>query len=109
MSGGPDHRILYPLYTIMPWQMGNGVVFPLYKVVRETLGWRPGQLLIARIHVPYMTLRVAQPERAIPLDSFGPEVLPPSWPGKEDNATTPNNSKDPTGTATRAHEGDHHR
>ena len=84
-----EARKLYPLYTVMTWRVGNGVVFPLHQVVREALGVRPGDLLIARVHGPYLTIRRAQPERAIPIDTFGPEVLPPSWPGKDDNATTP--------------------
>jgi hypothetical protein len=93
----------------MPWRVGNGVVFPLFKVVREALHWHPGELLIARIHVPYLTLRLAQPERYIPIDQFGPEVLPPSWPGKEDNATTAEDSTRATAAATKPDEGDHHR
>jgi hypothetical protein len=92
----------------MTWRVGNGVVFPLYKVVRTALNWHPGTLLIARVHVPYLTLRLAQPERIIPLDNFGPEVLPPSWPGKEDNATTPDDSADAARATAEPHEGDHH-
>ncbi len=96
-------RKLYPLFTVMTWRVGNGVVFPLYQVVRHALGWHPGDLLIARVHAPYFTLRLAQPERVIPIETFGPEVLPPSWPGKDDNATTPENPTDATPTTTRAH------
>lgn len=79
----------YPLYVLRVWQWGNSVVFPLYKPVLKALGAVPGDMLIGRIHVPYLTVRLARPERAIPIDNFGPEVLPPSWPGKEDNARTP--------------------
>ena len=100
-------RKLYPLYTVMTWKLGNGVVFPLYRVVRQALGMHTGNLLIARVHVPYLTIRVAQPERIIPIDDFGPEVLPPSWPGKDDNATTPESADratDPTpGADARKH------
>lgn len=99
---------LYPLYTVMTWKLGNGVVFPLHKVVLATLGWHPGDLLIARVHAPYMTIRLAQPERVIPIDTFGPEVLPPSWPGKDDNATTPESPDRATPATTGAHARDHH-
>jgi hypothetical protein len=93
----------------MTWAQGNGVVFPLYKVVRTALHWAPGTLLIARVHAPYLTLRRAQPERIIPLDNFGPEVLPPSWPGKDDNATTPEDTESAARAASEPHEGDHRR
>jgi hypothetical protein len=62
----------------------------MYKAVLAALGARPGDILIARLHPPYLTIRLARPERIIPIDTFGPEVLPPSWPGHTDNITTPN-------------------
>lgn len=89
----------YPLYTLPIWQWGNSVVLPLYKAVRAALGASPGDILIARIHPPYLTIRLAHPEHIIPIDQFGPEHLPPSWPGKEDNATTPDDSTPATGPA----------
>jgi hypothetical protein len=99
-------RKLYPLYTVMPWRCGNGLVLPLYKIVLVSLGWHPGDLLIARPHPPYFTLRLAQPERVIPIDTFGPEVLPPSWPGKGDNATTPESPTRAVAPTTRTNAGD---
>jgi hypothetical protein len=82
------------------------VVFPLYKRVRDALGARPGDVLVMRLHAPYLTLRVARPEKIIPIDDFGPEVLPPSWPGKNDNATTPDDSSRPAPAPARAGAGD---
>src|SRR5712692_11286915 len=78
----------YPLLVLPVWQWGNSVVMPIYKSMRVLLGWHMGQVLIARPHAPYITIRLAYPERIIPVGTFGPEVLPPSWPRKEDNATT---------------------
>lgn len=102
-----EYRKLYPLYTVMTWKVGNGVVFPLYHVVRNALGLHPGDLLIARVHAPYLTIRRAQPERVVPIDTFGPEVLPPSWPGKDDNATSPENPDHATAPTPRAHAREH--
>jgi hypothetical protein len=102
-----EHRILYPLYTVMTWKVGNGVVFPLYQVVRHALDLHPGDLLIARVHTPYLTIRRARPERIIPIEDFGPEHLPPSWPGKDDNATTPESATRTTPATPQTHEGEH--
>ena len=84
------------------------MVFPMYKAVLAALGARPGDILIARLHPPYLTIRLAHPERIIPIDTFGPEVLPPSWPGKDDNATTPESPKSAVAPTARADEGGHH-
>jgi hypothetical protein len=89
----------YPLWVIPIWNWGGSVVLPLTKTVRAKLGAMRGDVLIARIHGPYLTLRVARPEKVIPVDDFGPEVLPPSWPGKDDNATTPDDTASPAPAA----------
>lgn len=82
----------HPLFAVRIWQTGSSWVFPLPKALRDSIGWRPGDLLIIRVHPPYLTLRVAQPESVIPLRTMGLEVLPPAWPGKENHASHQNDS-----------------
>lgn len=106
-NGHPQHD--YPLYTLPLWGWGHSVVFPMYKAVLQAIGARPGDMLIARVHPPYLTIRVAHPERIIPIDTFGPEVLPPSWPGKDDNATTPESASSAVVATTKPDSSDHHR
>ena len=100
MSEHTHEKRDYPLYTLPLWGWGHSVVFPMYKAVLAALGARPGDILIARLHPPYLTIRLARPERIIPIDTFGPEVLPPSWPGKDDNATTPDDTESATTPTT---------
>jgi hypothetical protein len=105
MGGHTEPTHDYPLWAVPVWKMGASFAFPLYKALRQRLGWRPGDMLLVRIHPPYVTFRVALPERIIPIDDFGPEVLPPSWPGKDDNATTPDDSAGPARSAARSNTG----
>ncbi len=100
--------LLYVVHTLPIYQWGNSVVMPLYKGWREAIGAHVGDLLIARLHPPYITIRVAHPERLIPIGTFGPEVLPPSWPGKDDNATTPDDPEEPARAPRLPHAREHH-
>lgn len=74
---------LHALFTGRIWRMGASIVFPLPKALREAISARPGELIIMRVHPPYVTFRVAQPGAIIPVDRFEPEDLPPAWPGKK--------------------------
>lgn len=69
------------------WRMGKSVVFPLPKLLMNALGARPNDLVMCRVHPPYVTFRVANPDTIIPVEQFGSEELPPSWIGKKDNTT----------------------
>lgn len=72
-----------PLYVFKPWRLKDRLVLPLYEPVLECLHFdldKPDELLIARLHPPYFTIRVAHPERLMPLNAFSIEVLPPAWP-----------------------------
>lgn len=75
----------YPLYPARIWRMGRSSVFPLYKQVMEAIGAKIGDLVLIRVHPPYVTFRIAHPNAAIPDDTFEGKDLPPSWPGKNDN------------------------
>ena len=67
----------HPLYAARIWQMGKSVVFPLYKAALEAIGAKPGDLVLVRVHPPYITFRIAHPDRAVPVSTFHPDDLPP--------------------------------
>jgi hypothetical protein len=69
-----------PLYVVKIWRMGSSVVFPLYKALLGALHASPDDLLLVRVHPPYVTFRVAHPDQLLSVDRFGPEDLPPEWP-----------------------------
>ncbi len=71
-----------PLYVVKIWRMGSSVVFPLYKALLAALHASPDDLLLVRVHPPYVTFRVAHPDQVMPVDRFGPDELPPDWPKK---------------------------
>ena len=71
-----------PLYLVKIWRMGSSVVFPLYKALLEALHATPDDLLIIRVHPPYVTFRVAHPEQIMPVERFEEADLPTSWPKK---------------------------
>lgn len=73
---------LHPLYAARIWQMGKSVVFPLYAAVMEAIGAKAGDLVLVRVHPPYVTFRVANPKGAVPTEGFDPAELPPLWPGR---------------------------
>lgn len=80
----------YPLYVMRPWRLKTRLVLPLYEPVLEALHFdldKPDELLICRLHPPYLTMRVAHPEKLMPLNAFDLNVLPPVWPPRrKDNS-----------------------
>jgi hypothetical protein len=70
----------HPLYAARVWQMGKSVVFPLYKAVLDAIGAKAGDLVLVRVHPPYVTFRIAQPDKAVPASSFTSRELPPKSP-----------------------------
>lgn len=73
----------YPLYVLRPWRLKTRLVLPLYEPVLQALHFdldKPDELLICRLHPPYLTLRVAYPEKLLPLTEFDLKDLPPPWP-----------------------------
>lgn len=70
----------HPLYAARVWQMGKSVVFPLYKAVLDAIGAKAGDLVLVRVHPPYVTFRIAQPDKAVPAASFTSRELPPASP-----------------------------
>ena len=70
---------LYPLFAARIWRMGQSVVFPLAKMVMQALDAQPGDLVLVRVHLPYVTFRIANPDLTLPVPRFRPEELPPSY------------------------------
>lgn len=76
----------YPLYVMRPWRLKTRLVLPLYEPVLDALHFdldNPHELLICRLHPPYFTLRVARPDKLLPVDILEPTVLPPVWPPRK--------------------------
>jgi hypothetical protein len=86
-------------FVAKPYYQGNGVVMVLEKPLRDALEWRPGDLVLIRLHEPYATLRVGKPQDAIDLRALKPEDLPPAWIPRSTNATKQTDQKGtPAGT-----------
>jgi hypothetical protein len=93
------------LYVARPYYQGNSVVLVLEKALREELGWRPGDLLMIRLHKPYATLRVGVPQDAIDLRALKPDDLPPSWIPRSTDATKRTDKTGTTAGTTQPHAG----
>ncbi len=72
----------HPLYAVRIWRAGKSVVFPIYQAVLQAIHAMPGDLLLVRVHPPYITVRVARPESLMPVEQFTDQELPPEWPKK---------------------------
>jgi len=70
---------LHPLYAVRLWANGKQLVFPLYDAIIRALQARAGDLLLVRVHLPYVTFRIASPDLTMPILRFSPEELPPSY------------------------------
>jgi hypothetical protein len=87
-----DSNSVHPLYTVKVWRQGSQRVFPLYRAVLAALDFdldNPNELLIIRVHAPFVSFRVAKPERLIPVENWDPAVLPPAWPAARKSERTP--------------------
>ena len=70
----------HPLYAVRLWKHGNTTIFPIYHAVLKALNAVVGDLMLVRVHPPYITLRVARPESLMPVEQFTEADLPPQWP-----------------------------
>lgn len=66
------------LFMAKPYQQGGSVVMVLDKDLRERLGLRPGDVVIMRVHGPYVTMRRAVPDLLVPLTDLHADDLPPA-------------------------------
>lgn len=69
-----------PIYVARIWKQGSATVFPLCKLACKLLGATPGQKVLIRVHKPYVTFRLIDPDELIPVGGFTSGELPPSWP-----------------------------
>lgn len=70
---------LHPLYATRLWAHGKQLVFPLYDAMIKALSARAGDLVLVRVHLPFVTFRIANPDLSMPIPRFSPEELPPSY------------------------------
>lgn len=76
---GGAGKVLHPLYAVRLWRMSSQLVFPLYMAVVDALQAKPGDLVLVRVHLPYVTFRIANPELSLPVPQFQPWELPPTY------------------------------
>ncbi len=69
----------YPLFAARIWRMGKSVVFPLAQMLMQALEAHPGDLVLVRVHLPYVTFRIANPDLTLPVTRFTAAELPPSY------------------------------
>jgi hypothetical protein len=74
-----------PVYLARVWKQGNCVVFPLTKLIQKALGIHINQKLLIRVHPPYITFRLVDPDELIPVGAFTQAELPPQWPRANEN------------------------
>ena len=77
-TGGP-FKGLHALYAARLWQHGKQLIFPLYTSIIDALGARPGDLVLVRVHLPFVTFRIVNPDLTMPVPRFNHEELPPSY------------------------------
>lgn len=77
-NGGAGET-LHPLYAVRLWRMGRQLVFPLYVAMVDALQAKPGDLVLVRVHLPFVTFRIANPDLSLPVPRFQPWELPPTY------------------------------
>jgi hypothetical protein len=75
---GPFNGV-HPLYAARLWSHGKQLIFPLYVAIQEALNARPGDLVLVRVHLPFVTFRIANPDLTMPVPRFTGEELPPTY------------------------------
>jgi antitoxin component of MazEF toxin-antitoxin module len=68
------------LFCVKIAQWGRSTVVSLQHALLEAIGAKVGDMLLVRVHPPYVTFRVAKPEAQIPVETFRPDDFPPAWP-----------------------------
>jgi len=68
-----------------PWRVKHRILLPLYDPVLEALNFdldKPDELLICRLHAPFLSVRVARPEKLFAMSPLHENALPPAWPAR---------------------------
>lgn len=76
---GGAGKTLWPLYAARLYLHGQQLIFPLYRSIVSTLEAKPGDLVLVRVHLPYVTFRIAHASLAMPIEHFDREQLPPDY------------------------------
>lgn len=71
----------HPLYAVRLWQQHKQLIFPIYTAIVNALGAKAGDLVLVRVHLPYVTFRIANPDLTLPTPHFAPDELPPTYRG----------------------------
>lgn len=79
LRAGGAGSTLHPLYAVRLWAAGAQLVFPLYTAVIDALQCKRGDLVLVRLHLPYCTFRVANPDLTLPVPRFADHELPPTY------------------------------
>lgn len=75
---GPFHG-LHALYACRLWSHGKQLMFPLYTSIIAALGAKAGDLVLVRVHLPFVTFRIANPDLTMPVPRFNHDELPPDY------------------------------
>lgn len=76
--GGVSSSV-HPLYAARLWAHGKQLIFPIYTAIIDALQARPGDLVLVRVHLPFVTFRIANPDLTMPVPRFNHDELPPSY------------------------------
>lgn len=76
---GGGGKTLWPLYAARLYRQGGQLIFPLYRAIVNELQVKPGDLVLVRVHLPYVTFRIAHAPTAMPVERFNPDELPPDY------------------------------
>jgi len=76
---GGAGRTLWPLYAARLYRQGAQLVFPLYTQIVRALEAVPGDLVLVRVHLPFVTFRVCRPDMSVPLHFLDEGVVPPTY------------------------------
>lgn len=77
-TGGSGEK-LHPLYAVRLWSQGKQLIFPLYVALIDAIQAKAGDLLLVRVHLPYVTFRIANPDLTLPVPRFSDHELPPTY------------------------------
>lgn len=66
------------MYAARIYAHGRQLAFPLYRAIVTALEAHEGDLVLVRVHLPYVTFCVANSFQAQALEGFTKDQLPPS-------------------------------
>lgn len=70
---------LYPLMCTRLWKHGKTLMFPVHSGLVDALRCGPRDLVLIRMHLPFVTFRIVEPYLSLPIGRFDHPDLPPSY------------------------------